>query len=245
MNRNLPPLALPLLLLAAFAVSSCASSNNSPQSTPTLSAASATATEADIDGTIVQMVWDYLHIANLTIGRTIHYTDAAGTNWVRFDADTPDQIAPAGPQAGPTGAFSGIMNMAGGGKLDLFDLGLGDIQCGAPADVETGLGFDVCPASEAELDKAIRDYIYNGSAPAAQDVKISRKAYYTDSSGTDWVEFKVLGIPHRSDPLYGFAKRVPGGNWEGVNRGTGAVECGLPEDVQIGLGFPYCPLGFQ
>jgi len=244
MSRKLLLFALSLLL-AALAAASCGSDTSQPQSTPTLSAASPTATEEDIESNIRQMVWDYEYTRNVTVDRTIKYTDSSGAEWVRFDANITDHICIAGPQAGPTGQFSGIMTKAPDQDWELVNLGVGDIQCGVPTDVQTGLEFDACSASEEELDNAIEDWLLSGPAVGTKgsDLRIARKAYYTDSSGTDWVDFCLLSVPNKANSAYGIMRRVAGGKWQGVSVGSAAVECGLPEDVQVGLGFKYCPPG--
>ncbi|MGA2285402.1 MAG: hypothetical protein ABSG55_03945 [Dehalococcoidia bacterium] len=245
MSRNLPLLALPLLLLTTLAAASCGSSRSQPASTPTLSAASATATEEDIDSTISQLVLDYINIKDMPIDHKVYYTDASGTDWVRFDARVTAAICRAGPQEGPTGAVSGVMNKAQGENWELVNLGAGDIQCGIPTNVQVGLGFQVCSASEEELNNAIKEFDLAHSAPTIKDTdeKICGKAYYTDTSGTNWVMYSMLPIPGLTGSTYGIVKKVLTGNWEGVNMGSAAVECGLPEDVQVGLGFKYCPPG--
>ncbi len=92
------------------------------------------------------------------------------------------------------------------------------------------------------MDGIITDLLLNNKA--TQDVTIGEKRYYNDPSGTTWVEFVASPIRKgTAEGGYGIIKKVPGGSWELVNYGTGAVECGLPEDVQVGLGFDYCPHG--
>lgn len=250
MKKSLLLSALALMLVTALAGASCSSSKKHEEgaTTPRQSTTSATATasyEEDIDGAINQLFWDYEHVKDVTIDRTIRYTDSLGTAWVTFNAHvTRGSICRAGPQPGATGPVSGLLKRALGETWELVNLGVGDIQCGVPADVQSGLGFGVCPASEDELNNAIERFVLSRSNMKATDVKISRKAYYTDPSGTDWVEFCILGIRSMTTPSYGFMKKVPGTKWEGVSgAGTYQVECGLPEDVQSGLGFPYCPHG--
>ena len=253
MKKGLLLSILALILVSALAEGSCGSSekqrdgqssSNTPTQSPTSATASATS-EEEIDGVIRQLFWDYEHIKDVTIDGKTKYVDSSGTDWIRFDAHMTDEICRAGPQPGPTGPVSGFMKKAPGENWALVNLGIGDIQCGVPADVQTGLGFSVCPASEEEINNAIKDFVLGHSAPAvkAPDVKISRKVYYTDPSGTNWAEFCILGIPNLTGPVYGFMKKVPGGDWEGVNFGSGGVECGLPADVQSGLGFAYCEHG--
>jgi len=249
MKRKLLLSMLPLVLMAALTGSSCESSKKQSESTPTQPAIPATASatyEGDIDGVIRQLFWDYVHVKDVGIDRKIYYADSSGTDWIRFDVDVTAEVFPAGPQPGGTGPVYGFMKKVPGENWRLVGLGTGDIQCGVPADVQTGLGFAVCSASEEELNNAIKDFVLENFvlgylAPTAEDVRISRKAYYTDSSGTDWVEFKVLPIRNLTDPAYGFMRRAPGGNWVGVGGpGTSGVECGLPVDVQAGLGFAVC-----
>ena len=241
------------VLMTALAAGSCESSkqegpmtSDPTAATPSIMPATASATdEEDIDGVIRQLFWDYERVKDVTIEGKTNYVDSSGTEWIRFDAHMGDEICRAGPQPGPAGAVSGLMKKVPGGNWELINLGVGDVQCGVPADVQTGLGFATCPASEEELNEAIENYLLTGPARSRKhtDVKIVRKAYYTDSSGTNWAEFCILGIPNLTGPTYGFMKKVAGGNWEGVNFGSGAVECGLPEDVQTGLGFAYCEHG--
>jgi len=240
-------LLVPVLMTALAA--GCASSNtegNALSGTPTHTAVFAppfATSEEDIDGVIRQLVFDYINIKDIPIDKKTHYTDSSGTDWVRFDVHVPEDAIRAGV---PPGAWEyGFLKKAPGENWELVNLGAGNIQCGAPPDVQTGLGFGICPASEEELNKAIEAFLLNGPARSrkATDVKIDSKAYYTDSSGTEWARFSILPIPHLTGATYGIMKRVPGGNWEGVNFGSAAVECGLREDVQTGLGFRYCAHG--
>ena len=130
------------------------------------------------------------------------------------------------------------------GNWELVNIGSGGLQCGLPADVQTGLGFSLMPGFRGKLNKGIETFVLSRSNMTAADVKISRKANYTDSSGTNWAEFCILGIPNLTGPSYGFMKKGPGEDWLGVSgAGTYQVECGLPADVQAGLGFAYCPQG--
>jgi hypothetical protein len=96
---------------------------------------------------------------------------------------------------------------------------------------------------EEEINRIIKDLVLSKDAPTIKDERVDKKSYYTDSSGTNWIGFVVSPIPEGvTDPAYGIMKKIPGGNWELVNLGTGGVECGLPADVQSGLGFPvFCP----
>ncbi|MGD0114839.1 MAG: hypothetical protein ABSC13_02395 [Dehalococcoidia bacterium] len=233
----LPMLAL---LLAALAAASCSSSNNSPQSTPTLSAPSATATEADIDSVITQLISDYIHIDDMPIDRTTQYTDASGTEWVRFDVHVPDDALREGVSAGAWQV--GLMKRAPGGNWELVDVGVGDIQCGVPSDVQAGLGFDICPPDEEQLNDAIIGWLSSGPAFGIQraNLRIDRKTYYTDAWGTQWVRFSMLPIPDLTSSTYGIMRRIPGGNWEGADFGSALVECSVPADVQVGLGFHKC-----
>jgi hypothetical protein len=95
---------------------------------------------------------------------------------------------------------------------------------------------------EEDIDTIIKDYVLSKSSPSIKDVRIDKKHYYTDSSGTIWLGFNVSPIPEGvTDPAYGIMKKVPGGSWEGVaGPGTSPVHCDLPADVQTGLGLHYC-----
>lgn len=247
MKKSLLPSLLVLALMMVLAASACASSNKQKESIPTPSAESATTTatyEEDIDGVIRQLVFDYGRIREVEIDKKTYYSDSSGTEWIRFDMNvTEDNIGRAGPQPGPTGPVSGFMKKAPGENWELVNLGTGNVQCGAPADVQTGLGFALCTASERELDEAIEAYLLNGPGRGRKDtdVKISRKAYFVDSSGTNWVMFAILPIPNLTSSTYGIMKKDPEGGWEGVSFGSGGAECGLTADVQSGLGFAYCP----
>lgn len=246
MERKLLLCLLAPALIVTLAGSSCGSfskqeGEGADMGTPTQSAPSGTATvtlEDDIDSTVRGMIFDYIHFDDIVIERTVYYTDSSGTDWVRFDIHVPDALTPEAWEYG-------FMKKAPGDNWELVNLGAGDIQCGVPEDVQTGLGFGACPASEEELDRAIKAYLLSGPALTIEetDLRISGKAYYVDSSGTKWVRFSMLPIPHVTAATYGIMKKVAAGNWEGVGFGSAAVECGLPEDVQTGLGFPYCPHG--
>jgi hypothetical protein len=246
-SRIVFALALCPLVLPVFISTSCRSPEKQrrAESTPTESAAPTTVTEEDTEGAILQVVRDYEYTTNVTIDRTVMYRDSSGAEWVRFDANVTVHICVEGPQAGPTGPLSGIMTKPADQDWELVNLGVGDVQCGVPTDVQTALGFDVCSASEEELDRAIKDWLLSGPAVGMKerDLRVARKTHYTDSYGTEWVAFCLLSVPDTANSAYGIMKRIAGGNWQGVNVGSAAVECGLPEEAQTGLGFPYCPHG--
>jgi len=234
---------LAMWLMTGLATGSCESSKKQSESTPSQSAISATATaayEGDVDSVIRQLVFDYIGIKDMPIDREIDYTDGSGTEWIRFDVHVPEGV--------PAGSWSyGIIKKTPGENWELVNVGVGNIQCGLPTNVQTGLGFDLCPDSEEELDNVIKDFLLSGLGRpgGATNVKIARKSYYTDSTGTEWARFSILGIPDLTDPVYGNMKKVPGGTWEGVDFGSALVGCDLPEDVRGALDLYSCPPGSQ
>ncbi len=252
MSRNLPLFALSLLLLAALAAAACGSSKGAPASTPTPSAASATAREEAAANAIARIMSDYLHFETITIdGRTYltdgvvdderSCTDSWGNDWAKFAVHFTPWHAPDQPVP-PTATDSGLVKREPGGNWELAAFGQGDIQCGIPPDAQTALGFDICPASEEELNNAIRSYTLARAGPNIKDVTVDSKKYYTDSSGTDWVQFVLSPLPIGvTDDAYGFMKKVPGGDWQGVaGPGTAEVECSLPLEVQLALSYHSC-----
>ena len=184
------------------------------------------------------------YIKDVGVSSKYHYIDSSGTEWIEFEVlATPVSVRPG----------YGIVRKVSGGDWELVaGVGVANIACELPADVQSGLGFAVCQtdavatasaASGQDVDKAIRDYALGLSAPTIKDVRIDKKTYYTDSSGTVWVAYHLYPLPEEvTDPAYGIMKRQPGGSWVGVaGPGTALIQCGLPEDVQTGLGLRYCP----
>jgi len=216
----------------------CWGSNYAGQAAPPAAlgshpAPTASETEQSIDGVIGQLFWDYMHFKDVRIDRKIYYTDSSASQWIRFDVHIIADVSPTEAQPDDTSAVYGFMKRAPSKDWELVNLGTGDIQCGLPVDVQTGLGFAACSASEEQLYKALKDLILVRTHFKDADVKISSKAHYTDASRTDWVEFHLLPIPHLTDPAWGFMVKPPGGNWQVVaGPATGPLECGFPADVQ-------------
>ncbi len=248
-KKSLLLFLLALALVAALATGSCESSKKQNESTPTESvvpSATPATCQDDTDSVITQQLQDY-ECEAVTIDEKACYVGSSGTSWIKFDAHLAQALCPLGQRTGPIEPVTGILKMPPDEGWELDNLGVGDVQCGIPSEVQTGLGFEVCPASEERLDQAIKDWLISGPALGIQEskLKISREALYTDASGTDWAEFCLLPIPNVSSSTYGFMKKVAGANWQGVNFGSAFVECHLPANVQSGLGFPNpdCPPG--
>lgn len=240
-----------LLLITALAAQSCRSSKKEEpftSITPIQSAVSATPSaypEGDIDQIIKALV---LSKMDATFGEDIsvsvrHYhKDSSSTEWIRFDVfamfATPVPLPPD----------FGILKRTPGGAWELVaGVGTAFLTCDLPADVAAALAFAVCQpdtfatasaASGQDVDKAIRDFVLSTVGPNINDVRIDRKTYYTDLSGTQWVEWHLYPLPEQvTDPAYGFMKRIPGSNWQAVaGPGTACVECRLPEDIQNAFG---------
>jgi hypothetical protein len=178
-------------------------------------------------------------------GESARYTDSSGTVWVRFGGlshwySNNDLV---------TAPFSGIMKETSKGEWVLVTVGTSGVECGVPADVQIALGFLVClPGPEgtawarddAEADKAIKDL-----TAGHLETRVDDKKYYTDSSGTLWLLYRISPVPNGlTDPARGVMKRAPGGSWQPVSGpGTALYWCGLPEDVQTALGIAYGPEG--
>ncbi|MGD0114838.1 MAG: hypothetical protein ABSC13_02390 [Dehalococcoidia bacterium] len=135
MNRN-RLLFAPLLLLAALIAASCGPSKNSAQSTPTPSAAPATADPYEgVDSVIKGFA---LHnaaptIKDVTITYRVDYTDSSGVNWVGAT------VCPV-PKDDVDCAF-GIMKREPGGEWQLYSLGSGYASGTLPPDVRKGLNL--------------------------------------------------------------------------------------------------------
>jgi len=203
---------------------------------------------------VVSMVTkDFVESYSSSIAEDVHagenarYTDSSGTVWVRFGAlsywYSSNELV--------TAPFSGIMKETFDGDWELVTIGTSGVGCGVPADVQLGLRFRVCPTGQAatpwakdeeEAEKAIKDHVPMGHGSGLEDIRVDDKYYYTDSAGVLWLEYRISPIPNgATDPAYGFMARVPGGNWEPTGGpGTWDVQCDLPADVQIGLGFEMC-----
>jgi hypothetical protein len=172
------------------------------------------------------------------------YTDSSGTVWVRFGAlshwYSNNKLV--------TAPFSGIMKETSDGNWELVAVGTSGVECGIPADVQSALGFLVCPPGpattawardEQEADKAIKDRVLGLSSLG--DWRVDDKKFYTDSSGVLWLKFNISPIPNGiTDPAYGFIVKV-GRNWVGVSGpGTALVECDVPAEVQVAFEHGTC-----
>ena len=253
MKRNLLLFSLLVPVLMTALAAGCAASSHEEATalsgTPTQTAvfASPSATfQEDIDQIIQGLVLSRAAptIKDLSISGKHYYTDSSGTNWIEFDASFPT------PAPIPPGY--GIVKKAPGENWELVaGIGANAAKCDLPEDVQAGLGFVVCQpdafatasaASGEDVNEVIRNFVLSRSG--FKDVRVEHKTYYTDSSGTIWLRFAVSPLPEGvTDPASGLMKKAPGGSWEGVaGPGTALVwRCDLPEDVQTGLGLPYCP----
>jgi hypothetical protein len=217
--------------------------------TPTQSAASATATAgyvADVDEAIKSLLRSRIYgaqeVKDLRVTAKYFYIDPSGADWVLFGLS---------PQLSATSY--GIAKNPSDESWELVaGIGTNATECDLSPDVQQGLGITPCqPDATAtasadigqDVDKAIRNYCVRNGYPNITDVRIDSKNYYTDSSGTLWMRFSVFPLPEGvTDHAVGIMKRAPDGEWVGASPpGTALIQCGLPQDVQTGLGFAYCP----
>jgi len=187
--------------------------------------------EEDIDKIITDFVMDLSgpNTQSVGIDSKSYYTDSSAGTWIKFTASVIREVAAEGP-------FSGIITKARGGEWQLINLEMGSMECDIPVDVQSGLGLTVCPTTYGQdIDAEIRRLV---PEPTDSDISIYYKHFYTDSSGTEWVRFQVLPMPKGiGDPRRGIMTRPAGGGWELLAFGSGGEECGLPADVQTGLGY--------
>lgn len=93
------------------------------------------------------------------------------------------------------------------------------------------------PTLSDDVDSDIRGLVLKNVGPAIKDVTIDHERYFTDSAGTTWIAFVVHPIPADSaDLAIGVVRKVPGGEWEFVNLGTGPFGASVPADVKTALG---------
>jgi len=189
--------------------------------------------EEDIDKIITDLVMERSapNIHSVKIDSKSYFTDSSDGTWIKFTVSAvPESIGDA---------CAGIVRKVPGGEWQLINLQMDTMECDIPVDVQSGLGLAVCPTTYAEdINGVIRTLVPASTGSGITDISIDHKRFYTDSSGTEWVRFQILPMPKGvGDLIKGIMRKRPGGDWELVARGSGGEECGLPADVQTGLGY--------
>ena len=239
MKRKWLGYVLSMAVLVSFNACSTSSPGRSETTSetaaPTQSAVPATPSqtpEEDIDKIITDFVMDRSapNIKGVKIDSKSYYTDSSAGAWIKFTVSAVPRVVDP---------FSGIIRKVAGGEWQLINLEMGTMECDIPVEVQSGLGLAVCPTTYGEdINGVIRGLVPVRTGSGITDISIDNKHFYTDSFGTDWVRFRVLPMPKAIvDPIRGIMRRPSGGDWELVARGSTGVECGLPADVQTGLGY--------
>jgi len=247
MKKSPLPLILALALVITLATTSCSSSQKqAPTTPPDTPPIPSEAANEDTDRIIQNLLLDNSSqwIREVSISEKRFYSDEPKSQWILFDVFTTSYAVPSG---------HGIVRKVPDGQWELVaGFGTPVFECDLPEEVRAGLALSSCePDSSAtasatsgqDIDKAIRDCVLDMTG--FEDVRIDKKTWYVDASGTTWVLYHLWPLPEGlTDPARGVMKRPPEGNWERVSGpGTAFYWCGLPEDVQTALGIAYGPEG--